>query len=91
MKLLDPLQENKQLKLFKEYEQGKSQAIREKLILHNLKLVAWTIKRYYDTNILEYDDYFQIGAIGLMKAIVLIPEPYTHLLIIPFRNYLERY
>lgn len=34
-----------------------------------MKLVTWTIKRYYDKNILEYDDYFQTGTIGLMKSI----------------------
>lgn len=69
IKLLEPLDENTQLKLFKEYRETNDLGIREKLILHNLKLVSWTIKNYYDKNILEYDDYFQIGTIGLMRAI----------------------
>ncbi len=70
IKFLNPLEEEEQRRLFREYEETKDLEIREKLILHNLKLVSWTIsKYYYDRNILENDDYFQTGTIGLMRAI----------------------
>ncbi len=41
---------------------------REKLILHNLRLVAHVIKKYY-TNSSDQDDLISIGTIGLVKAI----------------------
>ena len=40
---------------------------REKLISHNLRLVAHIVKRY--TNSLEADDLLSVGTIGLVKAI----------------------
>lgn len=43
---------------------------REKVILHNLKLVYYFAKMYYFTNErTEIDDLFQTGIFGLMKAI----------------------
>ncbi|WP_350344711.1 sigma-70 family RNA polymerase sigma factor [Proteinivorax tanatarense] len=53
-------------KLFERYEKG-DEVAREKLINHNLRLVGKVVERYrgvYDT-----DDLFQIGCIGLLKAI----------------------
>jgi RNA polymerase sporulation-specific sigma factor len=41
---------------------------REKLILHNLRLVAHIIKKYYSA-VKEQDDLISIGTIGLIKAI----------------------
>jgi RNA polymerase sigma factor (sigma-70 family) len=41
---------------------------RNKLIEHNLKLIA-KIARYYTNNGLPYDDVFQEGSIGFLKAI----------------------
>ncbi len=41
---------------------------RERLILHNLRLVAHVIKKYY-TNATDQDDLLSIGTIGLVKAI----------------------
>ena len=53
--------------LFKKMQQGDS-AAREKLINGNLRLVLSVIQRF--TNRGEYvDDLFQVGCIGLMKAI----------------------
>ena len=40
---------------------------REKLISHNLRLVAHIVKKY--TNSLEADDLLSVGTIGLIKAI----------------------
>ena len=40
---------------------------REKLISHNLRLVAHVVKKY--TNSLEVDDLLSVGTIGLIKAI----------------------
>ena len=40
---------------------------RDKLISHNLRLVAHFVKRY--TNSLEVDDLLSVGTIGLIKAI----------------------
>jgi RNA polymerase sporulation-specific sigma factor len=54
-------------KLFKEMQNGDKSA-REKLINGNLRLVLSVIQRF--TNRGEYvDDLFQVGCIGLMKAI----------------------
>ena len=47
--------------------QGDSRA-REKLIKHNLRLVAHIIKKYY-ANINDQEDLISIGTIGLIKAI----------------------
>ena len=54
-------------KLFREMQSGDESA-REKLINGNLRLVLSVIQRF--TNRGEYvDDLFQVGCIGLMKAI----------------------
>lgn len=41
---------------------------RNKLVEHNLRLVAHIIKKYYSTNS-DHDDLVSIGTIGLIKAI----------------------
>lgn len=41
---------------------------RNKLIEHNLRLVAHIIKKYYST-VREQDDLISIGTIGLIKAV----------------------
>ncbi len=45
-----------------------NKAAREKLIMHNLRLVPHVIKKYY-TNATDQDDLISIGTIGLVKAI----------------------
>ncbi len=42
---------------------------REKIIIHNLRLVLWIAKKYYMEGKNELDDIFQLGVMGLMKAI----------------------
>lgn len=43
-------------------------AARDKLILHNLRLVAHIVKKYY-TSYKDQDDLISIGTVGLIKAI----------------------
>ncbi|WRS27545.1 sigma-70 family RNA polymerase sigma factor [Oscillospiraceae bacterium MB08-C2-2] len=44
------------------------EAAKNKLIEHNLRLVAHIIKRYY-SNIKDQEDLISIGTIGLIKAV----------------------
>ncbi len=64
---LPVLSSAKMKELFVVYQAGERSA-REKLIYGNLRLVLSVIQRF--TNRGEYvDDLFQVGSIGLMKAI----------------------
>lgn len=66
-KLLEPLPEEEQNHLLSERGNPEN---KEKLILHNLKLIYWVIRRYYPREKrLEEDDLFQEGVIGLINAI----------------------
>ncbi len=47
---------------------GGDSAARDKLIEHNLRLVAHVVKKYYTAGV-ETDDLISIGTIGLIKAI----------------------
>ena len=53
--------------LIEKMESGDNKA-REKLIEHNLRLVAHVVKKYY-TEKVEQDDLISIGTIGLIKGI----------------------
>jgi RNA polymerase primary sigma factor len=46
---------------------GEGEKARNKLVLHNLRLVAWIANRYRWTK-LEFGDLFQDGLFGLMRA-----------------------
>ena len=64
-----PLSKEENLELFKEYSATKDKAIKEKLILGNLRLVdyiAWQYSEYYNDNIDEIESY---GCEGLMQSI----------------------
>lgn len=54
-------------KLLKLSEKG-DKAARDKLIEHNLRLVAHIVKKYYAVNC-DQDDLISIGTIGLIKAV----------------------
>lgn len=54
-------------KLIKEFKNGSVEA-KNKLVEHNLRLVAHIVKKYYTENE-EQDDLISIGTIGLIKAI----------------------
>lgn len=64
---LKTLRESEKLALLKEVKAGNMQA-REKLICGNLRLVLSVIQRFLNRGE-NLDDLFQIGCIGLMKAI----------------------
>ncbi len=62
-----PLGREEERKLFEAMKKGDAQA-REKLIEHNLRLVAHIVKKYY-TSCEEQEDLISIGTVGLIKAI----------------------
>ena len=62
-----PLSAKEEKELFAKCREGDKKA-REKLIMHNLRLVSHIIKKYY-TNYDDQDDLISIGTIGLIKAI----------------------
>ncbi|MBP3333063.1 MAG: RNA polymerase sporulation sigma factor SigK [Clostridia bacterium] len=62
-----PLTAQEEADCFRLMRQGDEKA-REKLILHNLRLVAHIVKKYY-TACDSQDDLISIGTIGLIKAI----------------------
>ncbi len=62
-----PLPAAEEHKLFLEAKDGNKQA-REKLILHNLRLVSHIVRKYYATA-RSQEDLVSIGTIGLIKAI----------------------
>lgn len=62
-----PLSISEEKECFEKLRQGDKLA-EEKLIKHNLRLVAHIAKKYKNSNI-EMEDLISIGSIGLMKAI----------------------
>lgn len=62
-----PLSPEEERKYFNQMKNGDKSA-EEKLIKHNLRLVAHVAKKYKNSNI-EMEDLISIGSIGLMKAI----------------------
>ena len=62
-----PLSASQEKEYFLKMKSGDKEA-EEKLIKHNLRLVAHITKKYKNSNI-EQDDLISIGSIGLMKAI----------------------
>ena len=62
-----PLSQKEELRCFQQMRAGDALA-QEKLILHNMRLVAHIIKKYY-TNQAEQEDLLSIGTVGLMKAV----------------------
>jgi len=62
-----PLSKEKELKLLNEYQKGNMEA-KNKLIEHNLRLVAHIAKKYTSA-FKDCDDAISIGTIGLIKGI----------------------
>ncbi len=62
-----PLSAKQEQEYLEKMQQGDSHA-REKLIEHNLRLVAHIIKKYYSTDN-DQDDLISIGTIGLIKGV----------------------
>ena len=66
-RLPPPLTLEEELKLLGDYD-GKNQAIKDKLVTHNLRLVVYIAKKF-DTNTSNIEDLISIGTIGLIKAV----------------------
>ncbi len=64
-KILSADEENS---LFVKMKEKGCEDSRQKLILHNLRLVAHIVKKYYSSN-KNQDDLISIGTIGLIKAV----------------------
>lgn len=62
-----PLPPTEEQRLFEEYAAGDESA-KERLILHNLRLVAHIVKKYYVTGE-DQDELISIGTVGLIKAV----------------------
>ncbi len=62
-----PLTKDEEAQILKEIEQGNN-AGREKLIVHNLRLVVYISKKFENTGI-GIEDLISIGTIGLIKAV----------------------
>lgn len=63
-----PLERDEEEKLLRALCEGKNAKAREKLILHNLRLVSYIVGRY-PVREAEKEDLLQVGAIGLIKAV----------------------
>ncbi len=63
-----PLSAGEEAECFEKMKKGDARA-REKLIEHNLRLVAHIVKKYYSADPDEQDDLISVGTIGLIKAI----------------------
>ncbi len=64
----EPLSAAEEKELFLEMKKDKKGKAREKLIEHNLRLVAHIVRKYY-TSYHTPDDLVSIGSLGLIKAI----------------------
>lgn len=62
-----PLPTEKEIEYFALAAKGDEEA-REKLILHNLRLVSHIVRKYYSQNP-NQEDLISIGSIGLVKAV----------------------
>ena len=62
-----PLSPKEEHALFLRAEKGNA-AAREKLILHNLRLVSHIVRKYY-SSAKNQEDLVSIGTIGLIKAV----------------------
>ena len=65
-----PLESEEEKKLFEALESGSGETdrIRERLILHNLRLVSHIVRKYYATA-KNQEDLVSIGTLGLIKAV----------------------
>lgn len=62
-----PLPADEEARCFELLKKGSEEA-RQKLILHNLRLVAHIVRKYYSGNKCQ-DDLISVGSIGLVKAV----------------------
>lgn len=62
-----PLSQKEENEYLEKFKNGDLSA-RNKLVEHNLRLVAHIVKKYYSNNV-DQDDLVSIGTIGLIKAV----------------------
>lgn len=67
-----PLSKKEETEYIRKMAQGDEKA-REKLIEHNLRLVAYIVKKHYSDS-KEQEDLISIGTIGLIKAVETFSE-----------------
>ena len=65
--LPEPLCESEEREALEKLKSG-DRAVREKLIVHNLRLVVYIAKKFDNTG-LDQDDLISVGTIGLIKAV----------------------
>ena len=63
-----PLGDDEEKRCFEIFRRTGDEKVREKLILHNLRLVAHIVRKYYSTSKC-CEDLVSIGTIGLVKAV----------------------
>ena len=63
-----PLSHEEEKKLFVAFKNDGDEAARQKLIEHNLRLVAHIVRKYYISHPSQ-DDLVSIGSLGLIKAV----------------------
>lgn len=68
--LLNSLPNQKTIDLIKEYKETNSKRIKNEIIQGNFKLVLSVVNKFQKRTD-DLDDLFQIGVIGLIKAIVI--------------------
>ncbi len=69
---LQPLSKTEESEVLELYFNGdiyEKEEARKKLILHNLRLVGYIVKKFYDYNNASQDELISIGIIGLIKGI----------------------
>ena len=65
---LKPLNHKEEIELFTLINEKNDKEAEEKLIKHNLRLVAHISKKYQNSNI-DQDELISVGSIGLLKAV----------------------
>ncbi len=63
-----PLPKDREAELFEKLRKSNDESAREELIVHNLRLVAHIVRKYYSAAD-NQDDLISIGTIGLIKAV----------------------
>ena len=64
----EKLSHQQTMQLLDDYHQSHDEKIKERLVLANLKLVLSLVQKYHQ-RVSNLDDLFQVGVIGLIKAI----------------------
>ena len=62
-----PLSEEDEKRYFEKMKNERDEKAREKLILHNLRLVAHIVRKYYASSKCS-EDLVSVGTIGLVKC-----------------------